>query len=250
MVPDRCGSVPAWMMNSSITRAQWDFIPCKPLIPQQVPPDLRRYGSVLEVTGPPQPLLAAAVKEGIFLTMHVLTEIQGVLHFEVPDAGQGSGTKGGVVKEDYCRGLVEKLWGSESEEEKTRMVAALMGQALSSKKVRRARGVIQAVKELGIEGERDFKEIHRVALNQEAVERDLDLQKDRAPRKPTEERSEIQTFTPAELKSFVPPEHGALLSRNPLLKRYQAHYPRTLTHRCFSLLPVSFRQPPLLHHLS
>ena len=97
------------------------------------------------------------------------------------------------------------------------MVDAICGKLLT--KVKCAKDVILAVKELGAQGEIDFADIHQVALNQERVE------KERKLRSPTEDSEEIKTYTPGVLKDLLPNVQGVSCNRNPILSRYQAHYP-------------------------
>ena len=203
--------------------AKWKMLPTKLALPSQLPPSLQCHGSAWEITGEPQSIIKSAVMEGIFLTVFYLTEIQKILQFPLPDKGSGSGKKGGVTKPDYAEGLVQFLWPDESSESKKRMYDAIMGGSLS--RVKCANDVIQAVKELGAEAERDFADIHQVALNQELVE------KERKLRAPTELREEQKTFTPSTLKSLLPDVPLVACNRNPILCRYQVFYPGSLD--CF-----------------
>ena len=214
-------SYPTWMMNNDIAIAtKWEMIPCRLLVPPLLPEALRSYGSVWEKTGEPQPLLKSAVKAGVFLNMKQLDHIYQILKYDLPDKGKGSGKGGGIVKIDHATGLVNLLWPEDPPEEKERMVDAIVGRRIS--KVKCPNDVIQAVKELGAEAERDFRDLHQCALNQEAVEKERQL------RAPTLDRQEQKTYTPAILKSLLPPETAASCNRNPILKRYQAFYPGLL----------------------
>ena len=136
---------------------------------------------------------------------------------------------------DFAKGLVEFLWGAETTEEKKRMVDVIMGKILT--KVKCPKDVILAVKELGAQGERDFSDLHQVALNQEQVE------KERKLRAPTEDREERKTYTPVVLKDLLPNVPGVLCNRNPILSRYQAHYPG------FSVTVFKFYVDVFSHHL-
>ena len=209
-----------WMMNNELDMGEggkWRMVPTAIRTPSELPEGLRSYGSAWEVTGAPQPLLKSGVKEGIFLTVKQLELIHSKLGFSVPEKGQGSGKNGAIIKIDLAQALVESLWGEDTPEEKKRMVDQICGKIMT--KVKCAKDVILAVKELGAQGEQDFADIHQVALNQECVERERKL------RSPTEDREDIKTFTPGVLKDFLPNVQGVICNRNPILSRYQAFYP-------------------------
>ncbi|CAK9047681.1 Uncharacterized protein SCF082_LOCUS26671, partial [Durusdinium trenchii] len=212
------GALPTWMMNSEITgEGRWKMLPTTLLLPSQLPVELRTYGSVWQVTGEPQPLLASAVMAGLFLTLSTLQSLHAMLKFKHPDKGQGSGKNGGIVKHDYSEALVNMLFPEATPSERKRMVDCLDGRTVS--RVKCSADVINAVKELGVDGERDVHHLHQVALNQELVEKERAFH---GPRAPTEERAEQRTFTPRSLKSLLPSGAGIGCSRNPLLCRYQA----------------------------
>lgn len=218
------GKFPVWMMNKELVGSdQWEFIPTRLVLPRQLPETLRGAGAAWEITACPQPLLASAVKLGVFLTVEHLKSIQEKLLFPMPNPKEGSGAKGNIIKEDYCKGLINFLYPGESQKEKDRMLDAMHGKFNCT--VRCPREIIEAVKELGEEGERDFKHVYQTALNQEVVENDME----KAGRMPVLNRKDQETFTPAELKELLPPGPGIYCSRNPLLRRYQAGYPGPFT---------------------
>ena len=220
LIPSRAavGKFPTWLVNKDLVGAgQWEFIPTRLVLPRQLPATLGA-GAAWEILGCPQPLLKSGVKEGIFLNLDQLKNIHEALLFPLPNPKEGSGATGNIVKEDYCRGLIEMLFPEETQEEKKRMFDAMHGRV--ARKVRCPREVIEAVKELGQQGEMDFKQVHQVALNQEAVEKDTE----QTTREPILNRKEQETFTPPELKDLLPPGAGIYCSRNPLLRRYQGGY--------------------------
>ena len=214
-----------WMMNNDVDLAgtgKWVMVPTTLRLPSELPKQLRCYGSAWEISGEPQSPLKSSVKEGVFLTLRYLEQIRSILKFPLPDKGKGSGAGGGIVKVNYAVSLVKSLWPDDTDQEKTRMVDVICGRNLS--KVKCASDVISAVKELGAEGERDFSDLHQVALNQELVEIERKL------RSPTEDREERKTYTPNSLKDFIPNAPGVACSRNPILLRYQAFYPGSLEY--------------------
>lgn len=216
------------MMNAEITgEGKWQMLPTELRLPCQIPDALSSFGSVWEVVGPPQPLLKSAVKAGVCMTAADLQKIQKILKYPLPPRGKGSGKSGNLVKQDFAEALVNMLWPEDTPEEKKRMVDALMGKTLP--RVKCASDVIAAVKELGAEAERDFRELHQVALNQEAVEKERRL---RGPN--VQERQDQKTFTPHSLRKLLPPGQGIGCSRQPVLQRYQAFYPGTMA--CFNKL--------------
>ena len=70
---------------------------------------------------------------------------------------------------------------------KKHMVDTICGKTVS--RVKCAADIISAVKELGQEGERDFKFVHQVALNQELVEKERKLRTPSDTRKLSPPRS-------------------------------------------------------------
>ena len=230
-VPASAPSYTAMMCNKLDvdSNGKWQMLPVKLQLPSQLPQALRSYGSAWLVTGEKQSLVKSAVFAGVFLTVKTLEYIQSLLQYKLPEKGEGSGKHGGIVKLDHAKALVGFLWPNATEADKTRMIDALVGKALS--RVKCSSDVIAAVKELGQEGERDFKHLHQVALNQEAVEHERKL------RTPTAEREEKKTYTPKVLKDLLPDLPGVACSRNPLLCRYQAFHPGSVALCCFTCVP-------------
>ena len=200
--------------------AKWRMLPVSLQVRSQLSAVLRSFGSAWLVTGEPQSLVKSAVKSGVFLTVKSLEQIQSMLGYKLPDKGQGSGKNGALVKLDHAKCLVDFLWPGATPDEKKHMVDTICGKTVS--RVKCAADIISAVKELGQEGERDFKFVHQVALNQELVE------KERKLRTPSDTREDKKTFTPKVLKEFLPKVQGVACSRNPMLCRYQAFYPGTM----------------------
>ena len=212
-----------WMMNNDMTGDKWMMLPTELRISNEVPLPLRHHGSVWLVTGQPQTPLKSAVKAGVNLTLKYLGLIRDKIGFTLPEKGKGSGKNGNIIKIDWATALVNHLWPDDDESEKKRMIDAITGSAVP--KVKCPDNIIAAVKELGQEGERDFKYCHELALNQEFVE------KERKLREPTVDREEQKTFTPTSLKSLLPDAPGVACNRNPMLNRYQGFYPGLLSSK-------------------
>ena len=226
---------PTWMMNGNLnTDGTWKMLPTKPLLPACVPAPLSKYGCVWKVEGPPQGLLASAVATGVFLRVSELTKLRDILKFPMPSKGSGSGANGNIVKEDYCKALIEYLHPSATKEEKAEMLQTMMGKVAG--KVRCPAEIIAAVKDLGADAERDFMHLHQAALNQQKVEE----QRNREPseRRPSEKEYEQRTFTPKTLKDLLPDVQGVWCNRSPLVKRYQVGYPGPMLSWVYSL-PLS-----------
>ena len=209
-----------WMMNNGAASEKWKFIPTEIQLPFQVPVALKKFGAVWLISGAPEPTLNSAIKEGAFLTVKHLQAIHAAFGYSLPPKGKGSGKGGSIIKQDHAKALVTFLFPTDSPEEQQRMIDAIVGKVIS--KVKCPEEIIMAVKELGQEGERDFKALHQCALNQEAVE------KERKLRESSLEHSEKKHFTPHVLKDFLPDVQGVSCSRNPALSRYQAFYPGTM----------------------
>lgn len=81
----------SWMMNNELILegpSKWKMLPTRLLLSPQLPPCLRAHGSVWEPTGQPQPILTAAVKAGVSLTVHYLEMIHRALRFPLPQGAR------------------------------------------------------------------------------------------------------------------------------------------------------------------
>ena len=212
-------------------------IPTKLTLPCFLPHGMSGYGAVWAVTGPKQPLLKGAVQQGCPLDFFQLSQLQEALKFPLPAKGKGSGAHGGATKPDYARSLVKTLFPDASEQEHNHMFTGIMGTtAVRKQKVKCPQDVIQAVQLLGKEAESDFRFVHEVALNQEAMEKEE--KKIRAAAE-AEDAYARRTYTPAELRRLLPP--NGWCNRQPVLKRYQAGY--------IGLLSLKFKSNALVFPL-
>ena len=216
------------MINTKIRGdTEWKHVPTRLSPPCFVPPGASQHGVAWEIRGASQDLLTAAVRGGCSLTVAQLAQLNEALTLPMPVRGQGSGTRGGLKKEDYVRALIQYLFGDDpsvDEAARQQMFQGVMGEAFfrKARSVRCPEDVIAAVRHLGQEAESDFHFIHSVALNQQAVEHER--QRTRAAAQ-AEDAYEQRTYTPVQLKSLLPPVAGVWCNRQPLLKRYQAAYP-------------------------
>ena len=157
--------------------------------------------------------------------------------------GHGTGKYGSIIKIDFVRSLIRHLFAGDpevTEAEQERMIQAIAGASMAQQqKVKCPEDVIQARELLGREAE-DFRFIHDVALNQQAVEKEAKKQKpeQHGPRASStrDDAYAKRTYTPAELRKLLPP--SAWCNRQPVLKRYQCGYAGLQVHNLLQLLTV------------
>ncbi|CAE7563238.1 unnamed protein product [Symbiodinium sp. CCMP2592] len=160
---------PIWLFNSKFDKCDWLRHQVKVIHPLLVPPDLRGYGIVLQKTGPPQELVPAALRAGIFLTVKQIKELQGHYHFAIPTKGSGSGKKGNVVKRDLAKALLKFFFGeSMDERESERLLSSLMGQQWDrqGKGSPHASELVAAFKSLDATDQPDFCKLAAVAADE------------------------------------------------------------------------------------
>ena len=204
---------------------EWMRIPVQLTLPCFLPVGASQHGAAWQITGEKESLLKSAVRAGVQLNMEQLLQLHHELKFALPAKGEGKGKRGNPIKADYAASLIKYLFPGISDEERERMWNELMGSTAGVKKqsVRCPEDVINAVKGLGEEAERDFKFVHEVALNQQAVEQEMKKNK-RLPAQGPDAYTQ-RTYTPGELKTLLPRDSGAWCNRQPVLKRYQGGYP-------------------------
>ena len=222
-------SFPSWLINRTLTpEHSWQLIPTKPLLPCLVPPALKQFASLWQVTGGSQPMVKAAVAEGCFLTKEYLIKLKAHLGYALPKKASGKYT---YLKIDYCQALVNFLWPEAKEDAKERMVKHMMGSVKHT--VRCPEEVLAAVDELAKNEQRDFEHLRDAALNQRKIQ--TEARKERADAG-VPAAGERKTFTPSTLQQLLPEGvAGCFLNRNPLIKRYQAGYPGNLAAKCGQL---------------
>ena len=123
---------PVFAFNYSIDNELtiWQHVQTKTAPPVCIPPNVRFNGAgMIIVRGPPQPLVAGALRNGLKLNLTQLDDLLGELGVPRLAAGTGSGKKNVIVKKDKARALIEFVFPGESETETTRMVNAIMGKA-------------------------------------------------------------------------------------------------------------------------
>ena len=210
-----------WMINGTMDADNtWQLIPVKPVLPCMMPAGLRHFASSWRVTGAPQPMVKAAVKEGCFIRKEDLLKLKTLLGFSLPTKSKD--------KIDYCRAFVKHLWPEASDDEFEEMVSKMMGK-IKGRTIRCPKAVLQAVEELSKTDQREFEHLRDAARNQCKVQDEL--RKARADA--GQAAGERKTFTPDVLQKLLPRNvTGCFLHRNPLIKRYQAGYPGSLSGNC------------------
>lgn len=208
------------------TASGWVHIPIEIMHPKMAPAKLaRQYVVVLHQTGQPESLLHSAVKNGVFLTVKQLRQVQAHLKFKMCEPGKGHGKNGRIVKRDWCEGLINHLFEEASAADKWQMLRGLMGQTwvhLDPKVAsKHTKDILSAFNGLPSEDQSTFAELAAVASD-EIILQEKRNQKARVQVLPKRERMHE---TPLTLRDLCPRVAGSRLTRHPALKRYQAFYP-------------------------
>ena len=94
--------------------------------PACIPPSAGRLGLAVRVTGPPQPVVLASLRTGIFLTVKQIQSILVAFKIAEPSPGSGSGKNGRVIKVDLAKALIAGLFPDALENDKAFMVTSLV----------------------------------------------------------------------------------------------------------------------------
>ena len=119
--------------------------------------ELRGLGTVLVITGEREPMLNAALHQGIFFKVSELKHILRSLG--LPELKAGSGKKKGVLKKDLAAQLIQHVFPSASDEERNRMIEAMTNQKVDSMKPGEEQGVTHMVSCLDAENAQEFKNL-------------------------------------------------------------------------------------------
>ena len=217
---------PRWMFNDRLDDTGWVHIPTELCHPWEVPVNFRGdFATMLRVTGPSLGLVAAAVKVGIFMNVDRLKTL--IAHFKIPLPTEGSGKKGGLIKQDYASAVVDHFHPGATSAEKRAMVSAICGRGCAhlGKISPHASDILQAVNGLDTADVPEYEKMAAVAMNE------IDLQKARPNRQPRlggltyEPKKNITSLAMRQdLDSLCPPGTRSKIYRHPQLKRYQAFY--------------------------
>ena len=217
--------LPTWIINTDIDEmCPWKAVSTELVLPAFCPAALRQFSCVWTVLGDQQPLLESGVREGVWMSKEQLVKLHAALKFPLPGPKQGSGASGNLVKVDYAQGLVKWLLAASSAEEQQKAVDSLMGH--SQVHVECPSEVLEALKKIDPDSQPEFKWMMDVIKNQESSE-DANRSRSSAAYPGMYER---KNFTPPEIKQLLPLQgaSGIICNRNPVLKRYQAFFPRAL----------------------
>ncbi len=104
---------------------QYEFVQTKVVPPVASPPN-GPGGAVVKIKGPNQPILPSALITGIkFRTVEELTRVMVEVGCALPT--QGTGKRGGVVKADLAKALVEHQCPDQTQDKKAWMVDKMVG---------------------------------------------------------------------------------------------------------------------------
>ena len=122
---------PTWLLNDigDNSKCKWSMCKVKPVLPAFMPPALQKLHSALEIADGPYKLPAAAIKFGTWMTAAQLKKLALANQVMVP-AGTGKLNETtnvrSVLKRDWARALVAKLWPDASKDEQAEMVQGLV----------------------------------------------------------------------------------------------------------------------------
>ena len=252
-------ATPTWLCVTSLGADNaWKYLPVELLHPAAAPLHLRRAGAVaaFEVVGAPENLVAAGIRTGICLTKFQITKLME--HEKIPKPA-----KGFRRKEHFAKAVIDHFHPDASDEDKARMLRAMMGRAFQTEVVC-PEDVVLAVEHMDPENSKEFEQIRKVCLQQTQVNEEKKKEAkaaaaarareakagevpaapeaepdaaaaasssaDLARKAPTPAASvaERKNYTPAELKPLIPGQGqlaGVYLKRNPTQRNYTGYYP-------------------------
>ncbi len=238
---------PDFLMNFDISEdCEWQHVKVQPLPPACL--DVKSgkdVGSLMRITSY-QPVLRSGLWEGLWLTAKNARMLCLSYQTPLPAKGMGSGKSKQIVKIDYALSLVTHFHAAESDQEKLRMVNAIMN--------RRGGGldldlsVLSTVAALDPENAEAFKDVSKKAfqdftqeifkrgresqkkddIEQQAKEHMDKLEKLKAV-KASAESTRLWGLTPNDLKLLLPGE-GAIsgvfaATYHPILGHFRVIYP-------------------------
>lgn len=127
-----------WLFNKSASARDDVYFACsvKPVAPVFLPVAHRHHVCVLQPSSPIEPLVMAALRSGnCWLTIKQIKIISASNRVVAPAQGSGRANKKGVksvVKVDWARALVSKLFPNETPEEQENIVKGIMGTRASN----------------------------------------------------------------------------------------------------------------------
>lgn len=220
---------PVWMVSAtletSVENARgWLHLPTDILHPWEVPDKLRlNYPCVFMQKGPPEPLVTAGVRAGVYLTVPQLKSLQCQLKFSLSTAGSGKNNR--LVKQDYALGLIGFLFPNATQKEKDTMLMGILGKTalhLDPKKGNKhVPDILKAFRSLEPTDQKEYTELYAMA-NDELM---LQEKRDGKARVQTLPKQPRKHLTPVALQDLCPPAVGCRLTRHPVLRRYQGFYP-------------------------
>ena len=222
------GNLPVWMFNDRVevteTTTGWLHLPVELQHPLQTPDSLKCFAVVLRQTGPPEQVVAAAIKNGCYLTLAQIRSLHATYKFPMVSKPHGSGKNGNVVKKDCALALIRFFHSKASEKEQNEMLRGIMGKNwrhLQAEKVsRHSSDILKAFNGMDYENQPEWVDLVAVAADEEI----LKDKRNQAPRPTDITKSEQKYVTPGSLKVLQPKEANCRITRHPQLKRYQAFY--------------------------
>ena len=222
---------PTWIFNNSVdleARAgRWMNLPIQIQHPALLPDNVRdKFTVAFLQMGPPQPMVVAGIKHGIFLNRAQLGKLQQILKFALPKKGCGHGKNGHLVKRDFAEALIEHVCPDSSPDEKKRMLQGIMGQQWNhlqrSKASTHSADILKAFGKMDPDEQREFAGLAQVALDEGLLKEHRESRATRTVSTPTSGKLHE---TPLAMKNLLPSDaQGCRITGHPALKRYQGFY--------------------------
>ncbi|CAJ1459857.1 unnamed protein product, partial [Effrenium voratum] len=129
LCPDTVPS-PNWAFNAGIgEQSPWNYVPVEILSPGELPANAPFNHTVsFKVTGPPEDLLVAAIRNKCPLEVFHCRRLLKMLKKPEPKQGQGSGKNGGVTKRDLLKALIAYAIPDATPAEANDLLGGILGQ--------------------------------------------------------------------------------------------------------------------------
>lgn len=246
--PEPQSRTPIWMFNDRLEvngGIGWLHLPMKILHPCEIPPNLRLdFAVVFLVTGPPEPIVKASIRSGIFLTVKQLKSL--ISAYKISVGPKGSGKDGRLVKQDFAKAVVTFFFPDATSEEQKRMIEGLMGRSWkhlsASKGSKHSADILKAFGAMDPEDKREYIDIAEVAEDEELLKQKRDIKE----RHQIDSKADRKHMTPTCLRHLLPPYRQCRITRHPALKRYQAFYSSLIEIEPFFFLNPSVLVTPSL----
>ena len=158
--------MPKFIFNVALGEAcSWQHIPFAVLPPCTLGPGAPAGAVSLQVTGEPQDIVQAAIRNKTALTANQIKQLMVAYKIPEPKKGTGSGKNGSIIKQDRVRALVAFLFPDESADACSSLVAGVMQQKTQDMS-EAPELLLKLTAEVGEREAEHFKEVRRGAVEE------------------------------------------------------------------------------------